>query len=42
MYRAIYLFRFDANTGEIFVLAGENIEILIAQDSTWRFIINET
>ncbi len=25
-------------TGEIYILAGDNIEILIASNGTWRFI----
>ncbi|UBF27405.1 hypothetical protein K9N68_05490 [Kovacikia minuta CCNUW1] len=37
-YRNIELFRFDARTGDIFLLAFENIQIEIARDGNWRFI----
>ncbi|MBL1208669.1 DUF6888 family protein [Geminocystis sp. GBBB08] len=37
-YLDIHLFRFNDRTGEIYILAGEDIEILIASNGTWRFI----
>lgn len=38
MYQDIHLFRFNDRSGEIYILAGEDIEILIASNGTWRFI----
>lgn len=38
LYRDIRLFRFNSRTNEIFILAGESIEILITSDGQWRFI----
>jgi hypothetical protein len=38
MYRPIYLIRFDRRTGEIFMLAGEGIEIIIKANGLWRFV----
>ena len=37
LYRDITLFRFDPLTGDIYILAGENIEISINQDGSWEF-----
>jgi hypothetical protein len=37
MYRLIYLVRFDQRTGDIFMLAGEGIEIIIKMNGFWRF-----
>jgi hypothetical protein len=37
MYRPIYLVRFDRRTGDIFMLAGEGIEIAIKANGLWRF-----
>jgi hypothetical protein len=38
LYQDICLFRFDALTGDIYILAGENLEIIIYQDGNWEFI----
>ncbi len=36
-YQPIYLLRYDANTGEIFIIAGnEDIEIIVYRDATWE------
>ena len=40
-YRNILLFRFNSNIGSIYILADENMEILISRDGIWRFL-NET
>jgi hypothetical protein len=40
-HRNIWLFRFNSNTGGIYILAEENMEILISRDGNWRFL-NET
>jgi hypothetical protein len=41
MYLDIHLFRFNDRSGEIYILAGEDVEVLIYANGTWRFI-NET
>jgi hypothetical protein len=43
-YRPIYLFRYDRDRKEIFIIAGEleNIEITIYSDGKWRYEIVET
>jgi len=40
-YQDIVLFRFDKLKGEIYILAGENIEIIIYSDGNWEFLPNE-
>jgi hypothetical protein len=37
MYRSIELIRLDERTGNLFVLVGEEIEIVISQNGQWRF-----
>jgi hypothetical protein len=37
MYRPIYLVRFDRRTGNLFMLAGDEIEVVIAPNGLWRF-----
>ncbi|NJR63806.1 MAG: hypothetical protein HC769_36625 [Cyanobacteria bacterium CRU_2_1] len=37
----IRLFRFDTNTNNVFILAGENIQIIVPPSGIWNFI-NET
>ena len=41
MYRDISLFRFDGISGTVFILAGENIQLIVFQNGLWEFI-NET
>lgn len=36
-YRNIQVFRYDDVTGLVFILATENVEILMQRDGTWRF-----
>ncbi len=36
-YLDIRLFRFDNNTGNIFIMAGETIEVIIPPDGEWYF-----
>ncbi|WP_089127772.1 DUF6888 family protein [Tolypothrix sp. NIES-4075] len=38
LYQDIHLFRFDEKTGEIYILAGETIEIIINREGIWEFI----
>ncbi|WP_442949385.1 DUF6888 family protein [Nostoc sp.] len=40
-YREIQLFRFSDITGNVFILAGDELQILVFRDGTWRFV-NET
>jgi hypothetical protein len=37
-YRDIKLFRFDLTIGDVYILAGDNMQIIIAPDGNWRFI----
>ncbi|WP_277932912.1 hypothetical protein [Nostoc sp. FACHB-892] len=36
-YKLIYMVRLDERTGKIFILAGEDIEILISLDGNWEY-----
>jgi hypothetical protein len=38
MYRPIFLIRLDERTGQIFILAGEETEIVIHRDGRWDFL----
>jgi hypothetical protein len=37
-YRDIKLFRFDSKIGDVYILAGDSIQIIIPPDGNWRFI----
>jgi hypothetical protein len=37
-YREIELFRFSDITGNVFILAGDDLQILVFRDGTWRFV----
>jgi hypothetical protein len=37
-YRNIELFRFDEETGVIFIFAGEELQIIVTPDGKWRFL----
>lgn len=37
-YREIQLFRFSDTTGNVFILAGDELQILVFRDGTWRFV----
>ncbi|MDF0554158.1 hypothetical protein [Kamptonema sp. UHCC 0994] len=41
LYRDIQLFRFNAQRGYVFIMTGDEIQIIVFRDGTWRFI-NET
>lgn len=41
LYRNIQVFRYDDVTGLVFILAAENVEILMQRDGTWRFTGDE-
>ncbi|WP_442940126.1 DUF6888 family protein [Nostoc sp.] len=40
-YRDIRLFRFDDKTGDVYILAGDNLQIIVPSHEPWRFV-NET
>ena len=40
-YKDIHLFRFDAQTGDVFILAGQELQIIVFPTGIWRFV-NET
>lgn len=39
-YQDIHLFRFDDQTGDMFILAGtgDELEIIVAPNKLWRFL----
>ncbi|WP_410500446.1 DUF6888 family protein [Chroococcidiopsis sp. SAG 2025] len=38
LYKDIHLFRFDDRTGDIYILAGENLQIIVSPNKPWRFV----
>jgi hypothetical protein len=38
VYRPIYMVRLDERTGEIFILAGDDRQILISRDGNWEYL----
>jgi hypothetical protein len=36
-YRDIHLFRFDPETGDVYILAGEDLEVIVPPSGVWRF-----
>jgi hypothetical protein len=37
-YRSIQLFRYGEEEGTVYILAGDDIEVLISRDGNWRFL----
>jgi hypothetical protein len=37
-YREISLFRYSEVTGQVYILAGEDIQVLVFQDGNWEFV----
>lgn len=37
-HRDVVLFRFSEITGEIFILAGDNIQVIIRRQGKWDFV----
>jgi len=37
-YRDIQLFRFDEQTGDVFILAGDELQIIVPPNESWRFV----
>jgi hypothetical protein len=40
-YKDIKLFRFDAQIGDVYILAGDEMQIIVPPNGDWRFIENE-
>jgi len=40
-YRNIELFRFNSETGDVYIFAGDELQVIIPPNGLWRFI-NET
>ncbi|KAM3115784.1 DUF6888 family protein [Phormidesmis sp. 146-33] len=38
LYRNIQLFRFSTESGEIYIFAGEELQIIIPRNGRWRFV----
>lgn len=37
-YQDIRLFRFDEQTADVYVLAGDNLQIIVPPSGNWRFV----
>jgi hypothetical protein len=37
-FRDIQLFRFNARTGEVYIIAGDELEIIVSRNGLWRFL----
>ncbi|MGH7998504.1 MAG: DUF6888 family protein [Brasilonema sp.] len=37
-YKDIHLFRFDTQTGDVYILAGDELEIVIPPNGLWEFL----
>jgi hypothetical protein len=37
-YKDIHLFRFDLQTGDVYILAGDELEIIVPPNGLWEFI----
>jgi hypothetical protein len=38
VYKPIYMVRLDERTGKLFILAGEDIQILVSRDANWDYL----
>jgi hypothetical protein len=38
LYRDIQVFRFDDKTGDVFILAGDELQIIVPRNEPWRFV----
>uniref|UniRef100_UPI00058496BE DUF6888 family protein n=1 Tax=Hassallia byssoidea TaxID=482630 RepID=UPI00058496BE len=38
VYKPIYMVRLDKRTGKLFILAGDDIQILISRDGNWDYL----
>ncbi|MUL37474.1 DUF6888 family protein [Gloeocapsopsis dulcis] len=37
-YQDIHLFRFDDKTGDVYILAGDDLQIIVPPNEPWRFL----
>jgi len=37
-YRDIQLFRFNAQTREVYIFAGDELQIIVSRNGLWRFL----
>jgi hypothetical protein len=37
-FRDIELFRFNTRTGEVYIIAGEELQIIVPRHGQWRFL----
>ncbi len=37
-YRDIQLFWFDEQTGNVFILAGDELQVIVPPDGIWKFV----
>ena len=38
LYRDIQIFRFDPQTGIVFIFAGEELQVIVPPNGIWRFL----
>jgi hypothetical protein len=38
LYKDIRLFRFDEKTGEVYILAADELQIIVYPNSEWEFV----
>ncbi len=38
LYRDIQVFRFDDKTGDVFILASDELQIIVSRNEPWRFV----
>jgi hypothetical protein len=38
LYRDIQVFRFDDKTGDVLILASDELQIIVRRDEPWRFV----
>ncbi|MBF2008466.1 MAG: hypothetical protein IGS49_24235 [Chlorogloeopsis fritschii C42_A2020_084] len=38
LYKDIKLFRFDDKTGEVYILAGDDIQVIVYPNGEWEFL----
>ena len=37
-YKDIHLFRFDVQTGDVYILAGDELQIIVPPNGLWNFL----
>ncbi|NEP61377.1 MAG: hypothetical protein F6K31_31235 [Symploca sp. SIO2G7] len=38
LYRDIQIFRFDGQTGEVYIFAGDELQVIVPPNEPWRFL----